>query len=298
MSSATDGLAGTPVPMTRSRKAAYAMPTLFTAGNIFLGFLAVVKTIQGALLASGGDLGFNPHFEIAAKCIGIAVVLDGLDGRIARMTNTVSDFGRELDSLADVITFGIAPSILAFFWGVQFVTFGADPEVLQHFRQAGYFVAFLYLMCGAARLARFNVQTAPPPGKKKPDHRYFVGLPIPAAAGVVAALVYAGNSQPLTDPYLSFVWLLLVGIVSLLMVSTWRYISFKDLAMLQPRKPLSLIRFGILIWAIWNYSHVVLLAIATVYLLSGFVLKASSLWRRFRKREDAPEGESHEAVSV
>ncbi len=274
------------------------MPTLFTAGNIFLGFLAVVKAIQGALLASAGDLGSNPHFEIAAKCIGIAVVLDGLDGRIARMTNTVSDFGRELDSLADVITFGIAPAILAFFWGVQFVAFGGDPEILQHFRQAGYFVAFLYLMCGAARLARFNVQTAPPPGKAKPDHRFFVGLPIPAAAGVVAALVYAGNSQPLTDPYLSFVWLLLVSVVALLMVSTWRYISFKDLAMLQPRKPLSLIRFGILIWAIWNYSQVVLLAIASVYLLSGFVLKASSLWRRFRKRDGTPEGESHEAMSV
>lgn len=298
MSSPTDGMAGAPVPMTRSRKAAYAMPTLFTAGNIFLGFLAVVKTIQGALYASGGDLGFNQHFEIAAKCIGIAVVLDGLDGRIARMTNTVSDFGRELDSLADVITFGIAPAILAFFWGVQFVAFGGDPEVLQHFRQAGYFVAFLFLMCGAARLARFNVQTAPPPGKKKPDHRFFVGLPIPAAAGVVAALVYAGNSQPLTDPYLSFAWLILVAIVALLMVSTWRYISFKDLAMLQPRKPLSLIRFGILIWAIWNYSQVVLLAIASVYLLSGFVLKASSLWRRFRKRDESPEGESHEAVST
>lgn len=298
MSSPTNSLAGGPVPMTRSRKAAYAMPTLFTAGNIFLGFLAVVKTIQGALYASGGDLGFNQYFEVAAKCIGIAVVLDGLDGRIARMTNTVSDFGRELDSLADVITFGIAPAILAFFWGVQFVSFGGDSELLQHFRQAGYFVAFLYLMCGSARLARFNVQTSPPPGKKKPDHRFFVGLPIPAAAGVVAALVYAGNSQPLTDPYLSLVWLVLVGVVALLMVSTWRYISFKDLAMLQPRKPLSLIRFGILIWAIWNYSQVVLLAIASIYLLSGFALKASSVWRRFRKHEEKPEGESHEAVSL
>ncbi len=298
MSSPTDSLAGSPVPMTRSRKAAYAMPTLFTAGNIFLGFLAVAQTIQGALAASGGNLGFNEHFEVAAKCIGIAVVLDGLDGRIARMTNTVSDFGRELDSLADVITFGIAPAILAFCWGVQFVDFGGGTELARHFRQAGYFAAFLYLMCGCARLARFNVQTAPPPGKKKPDHRFFVGLPIPAAAAVIASIVYAANSQPLTDLYVSLGWLLLVGIVALLMVSTWRYVSFKDLAMLQPRKPLSLIRFGVLIWAIWNYSHVVLLAIAAVYLLSGFVLKANSMWRRFRKHEDGTESESHEAFSA
>ncbi|MDZ7637001.1 MAG: CDP-alcohol phosphatidyltransferase family protein [Bryobacterales bacterium] len=214
------------------------------------------------------------------------------------MTNTVSDFGRELDSLADVITFGIAPAILAFFWGVQFVSLGGSPELLQHLRQGGYFVAFLYLMCGSARLARFNVQTAPPPGKKKTDHRYFVGLPIPAAAGLVAALVYAGNSQPLVDPLFAIIWLSLVAVIALLMVSTWRYISFKDLALLQPRRPLSLIRFGILIWAIWNYSHVVLLLIASTYLLSGFVLRAGSLWRRIRKTEEKPEGDSQEPVSV
>lgn len=282
------------VAMSRSRKAAYALPTLFTAGNIFLGFLAIIQAIQGALQATAGDLGWNNHFEVAAKCIGVAVVLDGLDGRIARMTNTVSDFGRELDSLADVITFGLAPAVLAFIWGVQFVSLNGDAETLQHIRQAGYFVVFLYLLCGSARLARFNVQTAPPPGKKKPDHRFFVGLPIPAAAGLVAALVYAGNCTPIQDPYLAFVWLLLIVVISLLMVSTWRYISFKDLALLQPRKPLSLVRFGILIWAIWNYSQPVLLAIAAIYLLSGFVLKAAALLRRFRKSEEKPDAEAHE----
>lgn len=285
-------------PMRRSRKAAYLLPTLFTAGNIFLGFLAIVKTIQGALYAMGGDLGPNIHFEIAAKCIGIAVVLDGLDGRIARMTNTVSDFGRELDSLADVITFGIAPAILAFIWGVQFSTLNGSEGALQHLRQAGYFVAFLYLLCGSARLARFNVQTAPPPGKKKPDHRFFVGLPIPAAAGLVAALVYAANSKPLVDPYFSIVWLLLVSMISFLMVSTWRYISFKDLSLLQPRKPLSLVGFGCLIWAIWNYSHAVLLVIAVVYLISGFVMKAGAIWRRFRRSNDNADAEAEEAASV
>lgn len=269
-----------------SRKAAYILPTMFTAGNIFLGFLAIIKTIQGALLAAGGDLGANPHFEIAAKSIGIAVVLDGLDGRIARMTNTVSEFGKELDSLADVITFGLAPAILAFVWGVQFVDLGAAEKATEQLRQIGYFVVFVYLLCGSARLARFNVQATPVPGKTKPDHRFFVGLPIPAAAGLVAALVYAANCEPLVAPLFSFIWLGLIGMISLLMVSTWRYISFKDLNLVQPRKPLSLVFFGALIWSIWNYSQPVLLVIATVYLLSGFVLKGSSLLRRLRRGGD------------
>lgn len=289
--------ASSPPKMRVSRKAAYVLPTLFTAGNIFLGFLAIVKTIQGALIAAGGDFSSNEHFEIAAKSIGIAVVLDGLDGRIARMTNTVSDFGRELDSLADVITFGIAPAILAFVWGIQFVTPGAAGFATDHLRQIGYFVVFAYLLCGSARLARFNVQTAPPPGKAKPDHRFFVGLPIPAAAGLIAALVYALNCEPLREPGYALVWLGLVGMIAFLMISTWRYISFKDLNLVQPRKPLSLLFFGALIWSIWNYSQPVLLVIAVTYLLSGFVLKGASLWRRMRKVSE-PEPETHEQVSV
>ncbi|MGH9667374.1 MAG: CDP-alcohol phosphatidyltransferase family protein, partial [Bryobacteraceae bacterium] len=105
-------------PDRRPRRAAYALPTLFTAGNIFLGFVAILQSYQGAILASSsGGLGSNPHFILAAKLIGWAVFLDGLDGRIARMTNTVSDFGREMDSLADVITFGLAPAVLGFAWG-------------------------------------------------------------------------------------------------------------------------------------------------------------------------------------
>ena len=146
-------------PSRRPRRAAYALPTLFTAGNIFLGFIAILRSVEGALLASTGQLGPNPHFEVAAKAIGAAVVLDGLDGRIARMTNTVSAFGREMDSLADVITFGIAPAVLAYSWGVQFVIPGGF--LMDH--RAGYFLAFLFLLCGAARLARFNVQTNPVP---------------------------------------------------------------------------------------------------------------------------------------
>src|SRR5579864_3928819 len=103
-------------PDRRPRRAAYALPTLFTAGNIFLGFLSILRSFRGAM-----EHGTPEHFAIAAKAIGAAVFLDGLDGRIARMTNTTSDFGREMDSLADVISFGIAPAVLAFAWGVQFI---------------------------------------------------------------------------------------------------------------------------------------------------------------------------------
>ncbi len=108
-------------PDRRPRRAAYALPTLFTAGNIFLGYLSILRSFHGAMLAASGAAGASEHFTIAAKAIGAAVFLDGLDGRIARMTNTTSDFGREMDSLADVISFGIAPAVLAFAWGVQFV---------------------------------------------------------------------------------------------------------------------------------------------------------------------------------
>ena len=204
-------------PARRPRRAAYALPTLFTAGNIFLGFIAILRAIEGALLAASGQLGSNPHFEAAAKAIGAAVVLDGLDGRIARMTNTVSDFGREMDSLADVITFGIAPAVLAFTWGVLFVR----PGGLLSDHRAGYFLAFVFLLCGAARLARFNVQTNPvPKNPGRPDRKYFVGLPIPAAAGIVAAIVYASDSVPLEWWILSAAWLVLLALISFLMVST------------------------------------------------------------------------------
>jgi CDP-diacylglycerol--serine O-phosphatidyltransferase len=264
-------------PGRRPRRAAYALPTLFTAGNIFLGFLAILRSIEGALLGASGQLGPNPHFEAAAKAIGAAVVLDGLDGRIARMTNTVSDFGREMDSLADVITFGIAPAVLAFAWGVQFVAPGGF--LADH--RAGYFLAFVFLLCGAARLARFNVQTNPvPKNPGRPDRKYFVGLPIPAAAGMVAAVVYASDSVPLEWWILSAAWLLLLALLSFLMVSTWRYPSFKELSLTGPRSPLTVILFGTLIYLIWYYSQPVLLALAVLYVSTGIVIRAGGILRR------------------
>ena len=276
-------------PARRSRRSAYALPTLFTAGNIFLGFIAIVRSIQGALLGASGHLGSNPDFEVAAKAIGIAVVLDGLDGRIARLTNTTSDFGREMDSLADVITFGIAPAVLAYTWGVQFVM----PGGLLTDHRAGYFFAFLYLLSGAARLARFNVQTNPvPKNPGRADRKYFVGLPIPAAAGIVAAIVYVTDCVPLEWWIYSFLWLALLALLSFLMVSTWRYPSFKEVNLTGPRSPLTVILFGALIYLVWNYSQPVLLALSSLYVSTGIFIRAGGIIRRrFRSHPPSPHPE-------
>ena len=143
------------------------------------------------LAATGDPRQLRQNFRRAAMAIGWAVFLDGLDGRIARMTNTTSDFGREMDSLADVISFGMAPAVLAFAWGSQFV----GRSLTRHSRSnstSGLFHFFLFLLCGAVRLARFNVQKNPiPKNPGRPDRKYFVGLPIPAGAAMVAAVVYA-----------------------------------------------------------------------------------------------------------
>src|SRR5580704_18488648 len=132
-------------PERRPRRAAYALPTLFTAGNIFLGYLSILRSFRGAMLAAAGGGGAAEDFEIAAKAIGVAVLLDGLDGMIARLTHTTSDFGREMDSLADVISFGMAPAVLAVAWGVQFVDSGLAPHFQHQLSQAGYFIAFAFL---------------------------------------------------------------------------------------------------------------------------------------------------------
>ena len=268
-------------PRRRPRRAAYALPAFFTAGNLFLGYISILKSFEGAMAVKAGDFGPNPHFDIAAIAIGIAVLLDGLDGRIARLTNTVSDFGRELDSLADVITFGVAPAVLAFAWGIAFVDGDLAGPYQYQLRQAGYFLAFLFLLCGAMRLARFNIQTDPvPKNPGKPGRKYFVGLPIPSAAGMVAATVYAAGSQPLRWWGYSVAWMLLLALLSFLMVSTWRYRSFKDFSLVRPRSPRSVVVLGSLIYLIWNYSRPVLLAMAITYVGSGIAVRIGGLIRR------------------
>jgi len=269
-------------PERRPHRAAYALPTLFTAGNIFLGFVSVMQSIQGAMVAHDGTAGAEHHFEIAAKTIGLAFLLDGLDGRIARLTNTTSDFGREMDSLADVISFGIAPAVLAYTWGVQFTDPGLGVVLHRQILAVGSFIAFMFLLCGSARLARFNVQKNPiPKNPGRPNRKYFVGLPIPAAAGMVASVVYAADSVPVTFWPWTVGWLVLLSFVSFLMVSTWRYYSFKDLNLMRPRSPLTVILLGGLIYLIWNYSQPVLLACAASYVASGIVIRIGGIVRRY-----------------
>ena len=278
-------------PDRRPRRAAYAMPTLFTAGNLFLGFLATLKSYEGAMFAAAGHLEFNLYFQQAAVMIGVAVFLDGLDGRIARMTNTVSDFGREMDSLADVITFGIAPGVLAFAWGIQFVDGEMGGLAREHLRRAGYFATFFFALCGAARLARFNVQTNPiPKNPGRSDRKYFVGLPIPAAAAMVAAVIFAAGSEPVVWWPYAVIWILLLLSLALLMISSWRYRSFKDANLLRPRSTLTIIVLGSLIYLIWNYPQPVLLGMAVAYVGSGIVIRMLGILRRFRS---APAPKEH-----
>jgi len=272
-------------PDRRPRRVAYALPTLFTAGNIFLGFLSILRSFNGAMLAGSGAAGASAHFTIAAEAIGAAVFLDGLDGRIARMTNTTSDFGREMDSLADVVSFGIAPAVLAFAWGVQFIDTSITEGIRSHLFKAGYFIAFLFLLCGAARLARFNVQKNPiPKNPGKPDRKYFVGLPIPAAAGMVCAVVFAFGGQPLAWWPLSVAWLALLLLLGFLMVCTWRYYSFKGINLSKPYTPLLFVLLGGLIYGIWNWPQPVLLAMASAYVASGIAIRIGGIIRRRIRR--------------
>lgn len=271
------------------RRAAYALPTLFTAGNIFLGFVSVMRSLQGAILASTGGAGAAQHFEVAAKTIGLAVLLDGLDGRIARLTNTTSEFGREMDSLADVISFGIAPAVLAYCWGVQGLEAGMGPKVHTHLLEAGRLIAFLFLLCGSARLARFNVQKNPVPRNPgRPDRKYFAGLPIPAAAALVAAVVYGADSIPVVFWPFSAAWLGLLALLSFLMVSTWRYRSFKDLSLLRPWPPLVIILLGSVIYLVWNWAQPVLLAAASAYVASGILTRIGGMIRRRLRHPPRP----------
>jgi CDP-diacylglycerol---serine O-phosphatidyltransferase len=273
----------------RPTRVAYALPTFFTAGNMFLGFVSLMKSLEGTVVTAAGSYGWNPHFELAAKMIGIAVLLDGLDGRIARMTNTTSDFGREMDSLADAITFGVAPAVLAFAWGFHSVNLVDSEFIREHLLRAGYFVSFIFALCGTMRLARFNITTtAVPKNPGRPDRKYFVGLPIPAAAGLVAAVVYAANSVPIRTWPFAVAWLLLLGLLAFLMVCTWRYRSFKDLNLKRPHSPILVVAAGSLIYLFWNWPQPMLLLLGVSYVGSGIAVRIGGVLRRsFRRAEVA-----------
>jgi len=259
----------------------YILPSLFTAGNIAAGYYAIVQAIMG--LVAQGTGGAPDYFDRSALAIGFAIVFDSFDGMIARMTNTASDFGRELDSLADVVTFGVAPSLLAYIWGFRMLPEFAHPAMRGRLLHVGVVACFLFLICGASRLARFNISVNPQPRNPgRPGKKYFVGMPIPAGAGVIASVVHFENGSPIEDPRMSLIWLALILLVGFLMVSTWRFWSGKELS-LGGRHPFQLVAgLGLIGALIFLYSEYMLIVIALGYMVSGVLARLAYSWRRRR----------------
>jgi CDP-diacylglycerol--serine O-phosphatidyltransferase len=270
------------------KKGLYLVPSLFTAANILMGFFALMGSLRGfqlvgigtadALLAAAG------HFDRAAIAIGWAVLFDALDGRIARMTKTTTEIGVQLDSIADVVTFGIAPSVLAYCW-----SYGSAFSDGSNAHKAGWFLSFMYLMCGGFRLARFNVQATRPrilaEGTVKVDKKSFVGLPIPAAAAIIAAIIHFAPRSfaqypPDSAKLYSILVMALVGILGALMVSTIRYSSFKTVGTKRRSTRLVILVVAGLSMLIWLYSRYMLLLIAGVYALHGLVIRLVTIVRR------------------
>ena len=219
----------------------YLLPNLFTTGALFSGFYAIVASMNG-------------HFENAAIAIFVAMVLDGLDGRVARLTNTSSDFGAEYDSLADMVSFGVAPSLVVFNW------------VLDDIGKLGWFAAFVYVAGAALRLARFNTQIG------SMDKRYFMGLPSPAAAATVAGLVWAATEYGVDGAPYAYMIALYVALVGVLMVSNVLYYSFKDVSLKEKVPFLILAGIVLAVGVISISPETFLWLLFLVYALSGPLL--------------------------
>jgi CDP-diacylglycerol---serine O-phosphatidyltransferase len=263
-----------PFHRRRLRRGIYLLPSIFTMGNILLGYLAISQTLQGTL----SELW---HFDLAAKAIGWAILLDMMDGRLARLTQTASNFGRELDSLADVISFGVAPALLAWVWGFRLLPADYDAGLRSMLASLGFIASFVFLIAGAARLARFNIQANPQPSNPgRPGKKYFVGMPIPAGAGVIAAVIHFAKGEPPAEWWLAMLWLCLLVPSAFLMVSTWRFYSLKDINLrsFHPFKVIVLV--GLTIAAVGLFSRYVLLALALAYMLSAIMLRMLYVLRR------------------
>lgn len=220
-------------------KGIYILPNLFTTASLFAAFYAIIQSTVG-------------NFGNAAIAVIVAAVLDMLDGRVARMTNTASDFGKEYDSLVDLVAFGLAPALILFEWG------------LQSLGKAGWLVAFTYVATTALRLARFNTQEVP-------SKRYFQGLPCPAAAVLLAAAVWTAESYALTGTSFTVAGFILMGLLAFAMVSAMPYRSFKDLD-LKHRVPFVAVLALVLVFVLISFDPpAVLLAIFSVYAASGAV---------------------------
>lgn len=256
------------------KKGLYLIPSAFTAANIAMGFLAVLSSVRAFQLVANSPEQAAVYFGYAAKAILFAILFDTLDGRVARMTRTSTEIGVQFDSLADVLTFGIAPTVLIYSWAIG-ATFN-ESHTLHNF---GVFVLFMYLMCGTFRLARFNLQGTRPrvlsEGTPKVDKKNFVGLPIPAAAGLLATIVYL-HPKPLSDflenmaPFYTISMITLTVILGLLMVSTIRYSSFKTVGTGRRSIYLILVIAG-LGMLIWLFPQVMLFGIALAYVTHGII---------------------------
>ena len=265
-------------PRPKPRRGMYVLPSLFTAGNIAAGYYAITQSVQGSVADPN-------YFDRAALAIGFAVLFDGLDGRIARMTNTTSDFGKELDSLADVITFGVAPSLLAYIWGFRMLPLLDHAMLRERILHIGVFVCFLFLICGASRLARFNVTINPQPRNPgRPGRKYFVGMPIPAGAGVLAAVVHFFRGSPIVDARMSILWLGLIAGTGFLMVSSWRFWSGKEINLGDRHPVRQLLMLAIVVAVLVMESEWALLIIALGYLVSGVLARLAYSWSRERRR--------------
>lgn len=254
------------------KKGLYVIPTLFTAANVAMGFLAVIWSIRGYHASFVDPALAAGYFDYAAIAIGLAILFDTADGRVARATHTSTEIGVQFDSLADVLTFGIAPTALIFAWSLGGVfsegTFGHN---------LGIFMLFAYLMCGAFRLARFNLQATRPrvleQGSGKMDKKNFVGLPIPPAGGLLVSLVHFAPMPLSTYPETTartygFALIVLIGILGILMVSKIRYSSMKA-AGAGPKGILLVVLIAGLGMFVFFYSRYALIAISGVYVLHG-----------------------------
>jgi CDP-diacylglycerol--serine O-phosphatidyltransferase len=250
------------------RRGIFLLPALFTSANLLCGYYAVVAALNGSV----------SDFDHAARAIGLAILFDSLDGRIARLTGTNTEFGVQFDSLADVVSFGIAPAVLAYSWGFHGIPV-STPINIEQLGQFGWILCLVFLICCAWRLARFNVQGMAPGGSK-----YFIGMPTPAAAGVVAAIIH-GFKVPLHDYRWSIAWFVLLFTLGALMTSTIRYYSFKDLPLTRKQPSLAVIVLLMLIAVTWVYSEVALVMFACTYAATGVALHFVRFFRhRFAPR--------------
>jgi len=246
----------------RLRRGVFLLPSLLTGANLLCGYYAAIASLAGR----------PEDFDHAAKAIGIAILFDSLDGRIARMTGTNTEFGVQFDSLADVVSFGIAPAVLAYAWGYRSVSLQGSDSFLGHF---AWLCCLAFLICSAWRLARFNVKGMEPGGGKN-----FVGMPTPAAAGVVAAIVHACRwLGPLVKPDWSYLWFALLLALGALMTSTIRYYSFKDIPWARKQPSVTVILVVMLVGTIWRYSEYTLVILAGTYAVAGLVLHVLRFFR-------------------